>query len=100
MLDLRDAERLKSLRPFLDIEFDTVPLVEGLIAFANDRLVVDEHIFTGFTLNETEALGSVEPFDDSLFHREISLQMFLVCVRQRRPGGAPGFLPLKSAQVG
>jgi hypothetical protein len=49
-----------------DIEFDDLPLIEGLVTVTRDVGVVDEHIVALLTRNEAEALFAVEEFHCSL----------------------------------
>ena len=56
------------LRPPGDLEVHLIAFVQGFVSLADDFLEVDEHIFARFTLNESEALGSVEPLHCPFFH--------------------------------
>ena len=44
-LYFRDVSCLETLGAFLHVEFDFVAFVQGLIAFTDYRLEMDEHIF-------------------------------------------------------
>src|SRR5207245_2774124 len=57
--DLGDVGGLQPLRPLAHLEFDVVVLLQRLEAVGLNRGVVDEHIGTTLTLDETEPLRVV-----------------------------------------
>src|SRR5438552_3159466 len=63
VLGLRDVPRLRALRTVDDLELDRLTLFQGPETVATDRGVVDEHVAATLALNETVALGVVEPLD-------------------------------------
>jgi hypothetical protein len=99
-LDLGDVRSLETLWAPLDLKLDFVTFVQRAVAFADDRLVVNEHVFARLTLDESVTLGTVEPLYYSLFHRESPRKMELTGVRQRPPLRAPVVLLLNSQQSG
>src|SRR2546423_1397600 len=67
--DGRDAGRLGTLLSLAGLEFDPGPLVEGLVTLAGDLRVMDEQILpTLVGRDESVALRSVEPFNDTSSH--------------------------------
>jgi hypothetical protein len=52
----------------LDFELDLIALVQSAIALTTNCLEMDEYVFAILTGDESEAFGSVEPFDCSFFH--------------------------------
>jgi len=60
---LHDPFRLGALGTVCDLELDLLPFVERAIPVALDRAVVDEHVLTVVSLDESIALGIVEPLD-------------------------------------
>ena len=68
MFGAPDVFSLQSLRSLLDVEFDAFPFIQGPVAgLIDDGGVVDEYVFTGFTLDEAVALVVVEPLDGACF---------------------------------
>jgi hypothetical protein len=66
-LEARDAFGLETLRSLLDLKFDGLPFVEGLITLGLDGREMHEDVLTGLALYESIALGGVEPLDGTLF---------------------------------
>jgi hypothetical protein len=58
-----DVRGLQTLGTLLDIEFDSLALIERPEALALDSSVVDEHITTLIADDESVALLVAEPFD-------------------------------------
>jgi len=65
-----DVRRGETLGGLLDFELDLVAFIQVLVSFALDGAIMHEHVFAARALNESEALGSVEPLDRSFFHWE------------------------------
>jgi hypothetical protein len=68
LLRLGNVCRLKAFGSLCDFKVHLIALVQGLVPVADDLLEVDEHIFARFALNESEALGPIEPLYCSRFH--------------------------------
>src|SRR6185295_2242678 len=74
VLGFGDVPRLRPLRSVDDLEFDRLTLFQGPETVATDCRVVDEHVAATLALNETVALGVVEPLDLACnAHRSSSL---------------------------
>ena len=54
---------LRPLLPGNDVKFDFVALFQGFVSVHLNGRVVDEHIRTVFTADESETFGVVEPLD-------------------------------------
>src|SRR5690606_17987520 len=63
--ELGDVFRLQALLALGDGELDALPLDQRTVAFATDRTIVHEHVRAALALNESIALGIVEPLDGS-----------------------------------
>src|SRR4030095_1922539 len=64
-----DVVRLRPLLALHDLELDVLALVEGLVAVAPDRRVVDEHVrAAAIDGDEPETLLRVEPLDGAVRH--------------------------------
>jgi hypothetical protein len=48
-------------------ELDLLPFVQGTVSFAPNGAVMDEHIGAALALNESVALGVIEPLDGAYF---------------------------------
>src|SRR5829696_1908367 len=60
---------LQPLRPLHHLEIDLLALIQGSIAFRHDGGVMDEDVLSALLgLDESIALGVIEPFDRSLWH--------------------------------
>ena len=66
-LEASDVRCLETLRSLGDFEFNGLTLVQRLVAIGQNRREVNENIFAGLALNESESLGSIEPLYCSLF---------------------------------
>src|SRR3954451_12828806 len=74
VLGFGDVPRLRPLRAVDDLEFDRLTLFQGPETVATDCRVVDEYVAATLALNETVALGVVEPLDLACnAHRSSSL---------------------------
>src|SRR5438067_10211350 len=74
VLGFGDVPCLRTLRAVDDLEFDRLTLFQGPEAVATDSGIVHEHVAATFALNETIALGVVEPLDLACdTHRSSSL---------------------------
>ena len=74
VLRLGDVPCLRTLWTVDDLEFDGLTLFQGPEAVATDRGVMHEHIAATLALNESIALGVVEPLDLACnTHRSSSL---------------------------
>ncbi len=60
--------RLESLRTLDDIEFDLITLGQRLEAIALDCRKMHEYVFSAVLLDETKALGVVEPLHSTVSH--------------------------------
>jgi len=58
---------LQTLRTLLHFEFDSLSLIQGLVAVHGDGREVYEYIFSGLTLDKSKTLRSVKPLYCSLF---------------------------------
>jgi hypothetical protein len=56
-----DVLGLQALRPLLHVELDPLAFVERAVAVGLNGRVVDEDVFTGVALDETESFVVVEP---------------------------------------
>jgi hypothetical protein len=63
---------VESFGALLALEFDGFAFIERLVAVHLDGGKMDEDIFTAGTLNESVALGSIEPFHDTLLFHTLS----------------------------
>jgi len=66
-LEASDVRCLETLRSLGDFEFNGLTLVQRLVAIGQNRREVNENIFAGLALNESESLCSIEPLYCSLF---------------------------------
>src|SRR5438552_2843035 len=74
ILGFGDVPCLRTLRAVDDLEFDRLTLFQGPEAVATDSGIVHKHVAATFALNETVALGVVEPLDLACdTHRSSSL---------------------------
>src|SRR5579871_1840391 len=62
-----DVGSLQTLRATHNFEFNSLAVVQGLVAFRLDRGIMYEYIFPGLALDEAEALAGVKPLHGSLF---------------------------------
>src|SRR5262245_10568299 len=60
-LRLPDVRGLEPLGPLHDVELQALALGQRLEAFARDRRIMNENVFSAFLLDETETLCFVEP---------------------------------------
>ena len=58
---------LRAFGALTDGEFDELTLLQRAVAFRLDGAVVDKNVLRAFTLDESEALRVVEPFDFAFF---------------------------------
>ena len=63
-LDVRGLEAFRSLR---DFEFNSLAIVQRLIAISQNRGEMDENVLAALALDEAEALAGIEPLHCSLF---------------------------------
>jgi hypothetical protein len=68
-LDGANVGGLQAFGTLGHFEFHCLTVVQGLITFALNGGVVDEHVFAGFLGDKAETLGSVKPFNCA-FHLE------------------------------
>jgi hypothetical protein len=52
----------------LHFKFDGVAFVQGLVPITDDRLEMNEHVFSSRTGNEAVSFGCVEPLYCPSFH--------------------------------
>ncbi len=79
-LDLHDIRGLRSFRSLHEFEADTVSLVQCSISVSHSPGVVDEHIGSVFTADESIAFGAVEP---------LNLALILTALRTERTARIP-----------
>ena len=60
---LRYVAGLRTLLAFYNLKLDRVALLQAFVAFGLDRAVMNEHVGTVFTADESESFGIVEPLD-------------------------------------
>src|SRR5688572_23582903 len=87
VLGAGDVPRLRALRAVDDLELNRLALFEGPEAVARDSGVVDEYVASALTLDESIALGVVEPLDLACNTHRSSL---LATRRRRRPDVTAG----------
>lgn len=89
LLDGGDPHSLQALRARLYGKLDTLALFEAAIAVELDLRLVDEDVLgTVGTGDEAVALGSVEPFDGSLFSfRHVGVLLVVLAVDECHHGG-------------
>jgi hypothetical protein len=63
-LDVRSLQTLGALGYF---EFNSLAIVQRLVAISHDRGEMDENIFTALALDESKALAGVKPLYCTLF---------------------------------
>ena len=63
---------LQPFRPPRDFKFDRLAFVQRFIAVRLNRGEVDENVFAGWALDESESLTGVEPLYSSFFSQGIS----------------------------
>jgi hypothetical protein len=68
-----DVRSLQALRTLGDFEFNSLAFVQRFVPFRGDGGKVDENIFAGLALYESESLRSIEPLHCSLFFHFDSL---------------------------
>jgi len=76
-LEACDVCCLQALGSRGDLEFDRLSFVEGSIAVPLNCREMDEDVFTGLTLDESESLACIEPLNCSLFFHSNSCSLFL-----------------------
>ena len=59
--------RLQAFGALADLEFNSLPFVQGFVPVHLNGRKMDENVLTRLALNETIALAGVEPFHCSLF---------------------------------
>ena len=63
-----NVDRSRALGVLFDVELDRLAVAERPEPLALDPTEMDEQLFAVVSLNETVALGVVEPLDGSLSH--------------------------------
>jgi hypothetical protein len=67
--DAQNIQRVESFGALLALELDGFSLAQHLVSLRENGGEMNEDIFSAGALDESETLGSVEPFDDTLlFH--------------------------------
>ena len=66
-LEASDVRCLETLGSLGDFEFNGLTFVQRLVAIGLNGREVNENIFAGLALNESESLCSIEPLYCSLF---------------------------------
>jgi hypothetical protein len=85
ILKFYDVDGVVTLGAGCDFKFHFLAFVEGLEAIALDGRVVDEYVAAALALDETIALGCIEPlyFSFDLRHLPYLLLLLLVSVKER-----------------
>jgi hypothetical protein len=66
-LQAGDVRCLQALGARRDLEFNRLAFVQRLVSISLNSGEMDENIFAGLALDESEALASIEPLNCSLF---------------------------------
>ena len=85
-LDAADVRGARTLRAVDDVEPDTIALGQALEPITLNGGVMNEHVRTTLTREESETLGVVEPLDGTFDHLDVGLlRPSLVCDVLARP---------------